>query len=128
MTLQDKYSAVLKLGEELGIKDGYVNEEDGILKMGGVASDQYHKDQIWNEIKKVAGEDAPGDLVADITVENTDYYTKHTVQSGESLSLIAKHYSGDPMKYKAIFEANTGILKDPNTIHPGQELVIPFLD
>ncbi|MEO0896914.1 MAG: LysM peptidoglycan-binding domain-containing protein [Bacteroidota bacterium] len=128
MTLQDKYSSVLKLGEDLNIQDGFIQEEDGVLKMGGVAADQYAKDQIWNEIKKVAGEDAPGDLVADITVATTEYYTKHTVKSGESLSLIAKHYSGDPMKYKAIFEANTGTLKDPNVIHPGQELVIPFLD
>jgi nucleoid-associated protein YgaU len=31
------------------------------------------------------------------------------------------------MKYKEIFTANTHILKDPNLIHPGQELVIPNL-
>jgi len=31
------------------------------------------------------------------------------------------------MKYKAIIEENTNILKDPDLIHPGQELVIPNL-
>lgn len=31
------------------------------------------------------------------------------------------------MKYNAIFEANKDILKNPDTIHPGQELVIPNL-
>lgn len=127
MTLQNKYQPVLDLGEELGVKDGDVQEVEGRLEIKGVAKTQYDKDQIWNKIKEIAG-DEPEDLMADITVETTDYYTKHVVAAGESLSLIAKKYSGDPMKYKAIFEANTDILKDPNVIHPGQELTIPFLD
>ncbi|MDA8592280.1 LysM peptidoglycan-binding domain-containing protein, partial [Flavobacteriaceae bacterium] len=38
-----------------------------------------------------------------------------------------KHYYGDPMKYKQIFQANTNILKNPDLIHPNQELVIPKL-
>ena len=50
----------------------------------------------------------------------------HTVAKGESLSKIAKHYYGDAMKYMDIFNANTNILKDPNLIHPDQELIIPF--
>jgi len=29
------------------------------------------------------------------------------------------------MKYNAIFEANRDKLKNPDMIHPGQELVIP---
>ncbi|HQX43740.1 MAG: LysM peptidoglycan-binding domain-containing protein [Saprospiraceae bacterium] len=126
MSLQDKYKSVLDLGTELGIKDGFVQEENGVLKMGGVAATQYQKDQIWDKIKSIGGEN-PGDLVADIKVSDTSYYTKHTVAKGESLSLIAKKYFKDPMKYKAIFEANTNILKDPDLIHPGQELVIPNL-
>lgn len=126
MSLQDKYSSVLKLGEELGVKDGYVQEEEGKLKIGGTATTEYEKNQMWNEIKRVGGE-VPSDLEADIKVETTAYYHKHTVKSGESLSLISKHYYEDPMKYMKIFEANQNILKDPNVIHPGQELVIPFL-
>ncbi|MEL6673203.1 MAG: LysM peptidoglycan-binding domain-containing protein [Bacteroidota bacterium] len=126
MSLQAKYNEVLKLGEEFGVKDGYVNEEEGVLKIGGTASTQYDKDRMWDKIKEIGG-DSPADLVADIKVENTAYYTMHTVQKGESLSLIAKHYFKDPMKYKEIFAANTGILDDPNKIFPGQELVIPNL-
>lgn len=126
MSLQNKYKPVLDLGVELGIQDGFVQEENGVLKMGGVAATQYQKDQIWDKIKSIGGEN-PSDLIADINVSNTAYYTKHTVAKGESLSLIAKKYYKDPMKYKAIFEANTYILKDPDLIHPGQELVIPNL-
>ncbi len=127
MTLQDKYRSVLDLGQELEIKDGDVQEENGKLKVKGVAKTQYDKDRMWDKIKEVAGEN-PADLEADIEVEHTDFYTKHVVESGESLSLIAKKYSGDPMKYTKIFEANKDILKDPNVIHPGQELTIPFLN
>ena len=63
--------------------------------------------------------------MADISVADTTVYARHTVESGESLSKIAKHYYKDPMKYNAIFEANRDILKNPDMIHPGQELVIP---
>ena len=65
--------------------------------------------------------------MADIKVADDSIYAKHTVESGESLSLIAKHYYGDPMKYKQIFEANTDQLKNPDLIHPGQKLTIPNL-
>lgn len=125
MSLQTKYNDVLKMGEEFEVKDGFVEEAEGKLKIGGTAKTQYQKDQMWNKIKEIGGE-APGDLEADIKVEETTYYHKHIVQSGESLSLIAKHYYGDPMKYMQIFEANKDTLKDPNLIHPDQELTIPF--
>ena len=124
MSLQDKYRSVLNLGEKLGIRDGFVNEEGGVLKIGGLAQTQYEKDQIWDEIKDVAG-DRPSDLVADIRVADTSYYAKHTVKSGESLSKIAKHYYKDASAYNRIFKANSDILKDPDMIHPGQELIIP---
>ncbi len=126
MSLQNKYKAVLDLGLALGIQEGFVNEENGVLKMGGIAKTQYVKDQIWDKIKEIGGEN-PSDLIADINVSNTSYYTKHTVAKGESLSLIAKKYYKDANKYRQIFEANQDILKNPDLIHPGQELIIPNL-
>ena len=125
MSLKDKYNSVLKLGEKLAIKDGFVNELDGRLEIGGTAHTQYHKNLLWDEIKRVGG-DNPADLMADIKVEITDYFHKHTVVSGDSLSKISKHYYGKVNEYMRIFEANRNILKDPNLIHPGQELEIPF--
>jgi len=126
MSLQNKYKPVLDLGLALGIQEGSVEEANGVLKIGGVAKTQYEKDQIWDQIKDIAG-DNPSDLVADIKVSNTSYYTKHTVAKGESLSLIAKKYYKDVSKYKQIFEANKDLLDNPDLIHPGQELVIPNL-
>ncbi len=121
-----KYRSVLDLGEQLNIQDGDVQVKDDKLEIRGTAATPYHKNLLWDEIKKVGGEN-PSDLMADIKVADDSIYAKHTVKSGESLSLIAKHYFKDPMKYKQIFEANTDQLKNPDLIHPGQELTIPNL-
>ncbi|OUS20094.1 peptidoglycan-binding protein [Nonlabens dokdonensis] len=121
-----KYQSVLDLGEQLNIQDGDVQVNGDKLEIRGTAATPHHKNLLWDEIKKVGGEN-PSDLMADIKVADDSIYAKHTVESGESLSLIAKHYYGDPMKYKQIFEANTDQLKNPDLIHPGQELTIPNL-
>ncbi len=49
----------------------------------------------------------------------------YTVQSGDSLSKIAKHHYGDGNAWKKIFEANRDVLDDPDKIQPGQTLRIP---
>ena len=126
MSVKSKYQAVLDLGKSLGIQEGDVREEGGVLKVKGMANTQYEKNIIWDKIKEIGGE-KPSDIMANITVADDSVYHRHLVKSGESLSKIAKHYYGDPMKYKAIFEANTNILKNPDLIYPDQELVIPNL-
>jgi len=124
MSYKSKYQPVLELGEEFGIKDGYVNDNPDRLEIGGVAETQYQKDRIWDKIKEIGGEN-PSDIMADIKVANTGYYHKHKVVSGDTLGKIAKKYYGTPGAYMKIFEANTHILKDPNVIFPDQELIIP---
>jgi LysM repeat protein len=49
----------------------------------------------------------------------------YTVAKGDTLWAIAKKYYGDGSKYTKIFEANKGVLKNPNVIYPGQVLTIP---
>jgi LysM repeat protein len=49
----------------------------------------------------------------------------HKVVSGDTLWGLAKKYYGDGSKYMKIFNANTGILKNPNLIYVGQVLTIP---
>lgn len=51
----------------------------------------------------------------------------YTVESGDTLSKIAKSQYGDASKYTQIFEANKPMLKDPDKIYPGQVLRIPAL-
>ena len=49
----------------------------------------------------------------------------YTVQSGDTLSKIAKDFYGDANLYMKIFEANRPMLSDPDKIYPGQSLRIP---
>ncbi|MBU2994874.1 LysM peptidoglycan-binding domain-containing protein [Cellulophaga baltica] len=126
MSVKAKYQGVLDLGEELGIKNGDVSEDAGVLKIKGEAATPYEKNLIWDKIKEIGGESA-SDVKANISVTDESVYHRHTVKSGESLSKIAKEYYGDPMKYKQIFEANTNILSNPDVIQPDQVLVIPNL-
>ena len=49
----------------------------------------------------------------------------YTVQSGDTLWKIASRAYGDGSLYPRIFEANRDVLKQPEHILPGQQLVIP---
>lgn len=121
-----KYQGVLDLGEKLNIQNGDVSEANGVLTVKGTAATQYEKNLLWDEIKAAGGEN-PSDIVADIAVADTSVFARHTVKSGETLGAIAKQYYGSAGKYNAIFQANTNILKNPDVIHPDQELIIPNL-
>ena len=61
------------------------------------------------------------DLKHDIEFRQTDQ--TYTVQPGDSLSKISKHFYGDAGKYMKIAQANK--LDDPDKIKAGQQLIIP---
>lgn len=52
----------------------------------------------------------------------------YTVQKGDTLSHISKHFYGKASRWNAIFEANRDQLDDPDLIKPGQVLKIPHAD
>ena len=49
----------------------------------------------------------------------------YTVNSGDTLSKISKHFYGNASEYMRIFYANRDKLHDPNKIQVGQQLIIP---
>ncbi len=49
----------------------------------------------------------------------------HTVETGDTLSKIAKQHYGNANRYNEIFEANKPMLNHPDKIYPGQVLRIP---
>ncbi|MEL0649851.1 MULTISPECIES: LysM peptidoglycan-binding domain-containing protein [unclassified Algibacter] len=126
MTMKAKYQPVLDLGETLNIQNGDVKEENGQLKVTGTANTPYEKNLIWDKIKEIGG-DNPSDIMADIKVADETVFHRHTVKSGETLGKIAIQYYGKAAKYQDIFKANSDILKNPDVIHPDQELIIPNL-
>lgn len=50
---------------------------------------------------------------------------RYTVKAGDTLSHIAQRYYGNASDWRRIYEANRGTIKDPDLIHPGQEIDIP---
>ena len=124
MSLQVKYSPVLALAQELKLQSLDVKEEAGKLKLSGTANTQYEKNKIWDKIKEVGGE-GQTEVNADIKVLNTEYFHLHTVENGESLSKISKHYYKDANKYMQIFNANKDQLTNPDMIKVGQKIKIP---
>lgn len=49
----------------------------------------------------------------------------YVIKSGDTLWAIATKYYGNGAKYTDIYNANKNIIKNPNLIYPGQEIVIP---
>ena len=47
------------------------------------------------------------------------------LKPGDNLSKIAKHFYGDPAKWKKIHAANADKIPNPDLIHPGLQLTIP---
>lgn len=52
-------------------------------------------------------------------------FTQYTVVHGDTLSIIAQHWYGDPAQWHRIFEANRNQISNPNLIFAGQVLRIP---
>ena len=124
MSLQTKYASVLALAQSIDAQNLNVGEADGKLKLSATVNTQYEKNLLWDKIKEIGGE-AYSDIAADLKVANTDFFHVHTVEGGESLSKIAKHYYKDANKYMQIFNANKDQLSNPDMIKVGQKLKIP---
>jgi len=113
---------------DLGLKGENINVsiEDDTAKITGKAHDQATREKIVLVVGNTAGIAQVDDQME---VENKEPEAQfHTVESGDSLSKIAKKYYGDAMKYPAIFEANKPMLTDPDKIYPGQVLRIPHAE
>jgi LysM repeat protein len=142
MGLRDKYNHAVQMAKSVRM-DGSAEERDGKLHFHGTVNSEDEKDQIWNALKTVP--DWQKEVVADIKVRPspvkdptpsrsapapnqttaTAATTTYTVQSGDTLSAIAKKVLGNANDYMEIFNANRDQLTDPDKIKPGQVLKIP---
>lgn len=128
--MKQKYSSVLEVIKKRTVRLDHLNMDGDKLFMQGAAPNEDIKNEVWNAIKAV--DSNYGDLSCDISVDSSipapteaPQAQKYTVQSGDSLSKIAKQFYGDANQYMKIFEANKDQLDDPNKIIVGQELTIP---
>ena len=117
--LKQKYQPVLDIISKEGADLQNVNMDGSQLYVKAMAVSEASKNRIWDAIKAVDPNFA--DLKHDIQVHQGDQ--TYTVQPGDNLSKISKHFYGDANKYSQILKANK--LEDPDKIKAGQKLVIP---
>jgi nucleoid-associated protein YgaU len=137
--LRDKYNHAIQTAKQLHF-DGSAEERDGKLHFTGTVNTEDEKNRIWNALKTIP--DWQKEVAADIRVKPGAHAaapaaaqqaspsqaaspTTYTVQSGDTLSAIAKRFLGNANDYMEIFNANRDQLSDPDRIKPGQVLKIP---
>jgi LysM repeat protein len=143
--LKQKYQPALNLMQQLRARVQNINMEGSRLLIRGVAPSTEVKNKIWDQIKLVDASNT--DLICDISVSQQQQpgpaeqpsatmtagasvsggqnQRRYTVKPGDTLSRISQQFYGNANQYTKIFNANRSVLRDPNTISPGQELVIP---
>ncbi len=130
--LTNKYQSLIDMANQLGISGLNVQEDNGVLKIDGVAGSAEAKQQLWDEYGRLDPDYRSGDVVMNISAPEASASASsgagssggstYTVQSGDTLSKIGSHYG---VSWQKIFEANRDKLDDADKIRPGQELKIP---
>ena len=130
--LKGKYQSVLTLINQLGVRLQNLHVQENKLFLKGTAKTKADSNRIWDQIK-LDDKNYSQDLMAEITYDTdapaatpAGHAAKtYTVKAGDTLSKIAKEHYGNANSYMKIFEANKGLLKDPDKIQVGQVLNIP---
>jgi nucleoid-associated protein YgaU len=127
MSVQEKYQSLLELANQTGTTYQLSEGNNGTLIVTGTAPSAEVKQQLWDEYNRIDPDFRSGDLILNISTSadaagGGGMHT-YTVESGDSLSKIAKKYG---IQWKAIWDHNRDILDDPDKIYPGQELKIPM--
>lgn len=113
-----------------GLADTNAEREKAILIVGNVKG----VDKVQESIKVMQPRFQPGATAQQTSAPAAQAQPRtpepeetrfHQVQSGDTLSKIAKQYYGEAGKYMQIFEANKPMLSDPDKIYPGQVLRVP---
>jgi nucleoid-associated protein YgaU len=120
--LKQKYTPVINTIQSFsaeGAKIDDVSLDGDKLHLKASVPSPVVANRVWDEIKKV--DSTYADLHHEIaTTGSTQSYT---IQSGDNLSKVSKHFYGDANKYQKIAQANN--IADANKISAGQTITIP---
>lgn len=112
-------------GDNPGVEDIKADYHDGVVTLTGNSDDPAAVEKAVLMVGNIEGVHK----VVNSTnqpleeTEKTEYYE---IQSGDTLSKLAKQFYGDASAYNRIFEANREVIKDPNLIFVGQKIRIPM--
>lgn len=108
--------------EDMTVEDSAKEGTDQIIKL----KLKQYREYGTNSVELILDQQ---NVIADVAENRqTDQAPRagsYTVQKGDSLWKIAKHFYGNGSAYKKIYEANAGSIKNPNLIYAGQILTIP---
>ena len=106
-----------------GIDNLNVDYQGGFVTISGDSTDS---DAVEKAILMAGNVEGVSKVVTNIDVplesDDVEYYE---IQSGNTLSGIAKKFYGNANEYNRIFEANREVIQDPNKIFVGQKIRIP---
>ncbi|MDQ1693022.1 MAG: hypothetical protein QOH85_557 [Acidobacteriaceae bacterium] len=122
--LKQKYAPVIQTIEGFSAEGAQVqdvNLDGEKLHLKATVPSQVVANRVWDSIKQV--DPTFADLHHEITTSGSDQ--KYTIQSGDNLSKVSKHFYGSPNHYQKIAQANG--IDNPDRIQAGQELTIPAL-
>ena len=100
----------------IGVTDSSEAAQKVVLMAGNVQG-------VTEVVPKIQINDVETDVVSALEPGNVEYYV---IESGDTLSKIAKKYYQDAAQYPRIFAANKEVIKDADLIYPGQKIRIPL--
>ncbi len=114
-----------------GVENLGVEYESGVVSLSGTANSTEAMEKtvlMAGNVKGVTEVNADAIQVPPAQEEakpqeQVEYYV---IQSGDTLSALAKKYYGKAGDYPRIFEANREVIKDADKIYPGQKVRIPL--
>ncbi len=112
-------------GQNPGIDNLTVAYNDGAVTLGGQSNTYEAVEKAVLMAGNVKGVNVVLNEVAvdEPPPEKVEYYI---IESGDTLSKIAKQFYGNTMDYPKIFEANREVIQDPDKIFVGQKIRIPL--
>ena len=113
------------ISSELNIKHLAIDLKKDQISISGTARSSEDKEISLLLMLNLQG---VASVVDKLTLEGEYSASKlHRIEMGETLSLLAKAYYDDPLKFDILYHANDRLIKDPNILLPGCMIRIPEL-
>ena len=91
-------------------------------------SEKIDEKEVKNELDKKTTKNTKNEEIPNTVIKKEKRILTHKVESNDNLYSMAKKYYGDPKKWMKIFNANSDVIYDRNSLPFGKELIIPDVE